>query len=338
MTATPMVRYAHASDGMHIAYTVTGAGPLFVRMPGVVVGLARRGCRLAAQFADEAERHFRMIEYDARGHGLSTRGITSFTLDDTMRDLEAVLAATHADNPILFATGQQAPAALRYAAEHPGATAAVVLFDPFPFGEHSANAPAAILLARSNFAAVLELTLAPDADGPGRELLESQAGMITPEDFIVMTSDHIHRDPRPWIDQVTAPILLIQTWAASHTPEERDRVAGQLPAARRVLLPGRRPYPYGENLLPAFAAIEEFLRESHSVAPASATHLTVREKEILVALASGNGNRTIAENLSLSEKTVARHVANIYQKLGVHNRAQATSLALGATGHDPLAW
>jgi DNA-binding NarL/FixJ family response regulator len=44
-------------------------------------------------------------------------------------------------------------------------------------------------------------------------------------------------------------------------------------------------------------------------------------------VATGATNRSIAEQLFLSEKTVARHVANIFLKLGVGTRAAATAYA-----------
>lgn len=51
--------------------------------------------------------------------------------------------------------------------------------------------------------------------------------------------------------------------------------------------------------------------------------LTRREKEILQLLAIGLSNQELAERLFIAEGTLKRHVANLYQKLGVHNRAQA---------------
>jgi DNA-binding CsgD family transcriptional regulator len=55
--------------------------------------------------------------------------------------------------------------------------------------------------------------------------------------------------------------------------------------------------------------------------------LTPRELEVLRLLASGRSNRAIAETLVLSEKTVARHVSNIFDKLDVSSRAAATAYA-----------
>jgi DNA-binding CsgD family transcriptional regulator len=61
--------------------------------------------------------------------------------------------------------------------------------------------------------------------------------------------------------------------------------------------------------------------------PGTAGPLTRRELEILQLVATGRGNRAIAGELYLSEKTVARHVSNIFLKLGLSSRAAATSYA-----------
>jgi len=55
--------------------------------------------------------------------------------------------------------------------------------------------------------------------------------------------------------------------------------------------------------------------------------LTGREVELLNLLATGKTNREIAEHLVISEKTVARHVSNIFNKIGVSSRAAATAYA-----------
>jgi ATP/maltotriose-dependent transcriptional regulator MalT len=56
--------------------------------------------------------------------------------------------------------------------------------------------------------------------------------------------------------------------------------------------------------------------------------LTVRETEVLRLVATGQSNRQIGQALGISEYTVARHVQNIFVKLGVSSRAAATAAAV----------
>lgn len=56
--------------------------------------------------------------------------------------------------------------------------------------------------------------------------------------------------------------------------------------------------------------------------------LTPREKEILRLMSQGLPNKTIASRLSISERTVTTHVANIYSKLHVNNRVSAIQEAM----------
>ena len=60
--------------------------------------------------------------------------------------------------------------------------------------------------------------------------------------------------------------------------------------------------------------------------PASA--LSAREREVLAVVAQGKTNRQIAAQLGISEHTVARHMSNIFTKLGVTTRTAASAFAL----------
>jgi DNA-binding NarL/FixJ family response regulator len=55
--------------------------------------------------------------------------------------------------------------------------------------------------------------------------------------------------------------------------------------------------------------------------------LTAREAEVLRLVAAGKSNRAIAEELVISEHTVARHLQNMFVKLGVSSRSGATAFA-----------
>jgi DNA-binding CsgD family transcriptional regulator len=75
---------------------------------------------------------------------------------------------------------------------------------------------------------------------------------------------------------------------------------------------------------PALAWVESLSRRASTKA---AGGLSARELQVLRLLAAGKTNRAIAAELFLSEKTVARHVNNLFTKLGVSSRAAATAYA-----------
>ena len=56
--------------------------------------------------------------------------------------------------------------------------------------------------------------------------------------------------------------------------------------------------------------------------------LSERETEIMVLAARGCSNNQIAQELHISEATVKRHLANVYQKIGVGSRSEAVRMAL----------
>jgi DNA-binding NarL/FixJ family response regulator len=75
--------------------------------------------------------------------------------------------------------------------------------------------------------------------------------------------------------------------------------------------------------------IERFLRQP-VLAPAGSKpldQLTTREREVLELIAHGLSNSEIAARLYLTEATVKTHVAHIYRKLGLRDRAQAVVYA-----------
>ena len=93
--------------------------------------------------------------------------------------------------------------------------------------------------------------------------------------------------------------------------EDRETARMHLEAARAVF----------ERLeaAPALAALERSSAQSGGAGAA----LSPREREVLALVAAGRSNREIAAKLAISEHTVARHVSNIFDKLGVGSRAAA---------------
>ncbi|WP_353815900.1 LuxR C-terminal-related transcriptional regulator [Agromyces sp. SYSU T00266] len=94
---------------------------------------------------------------------------------------------------------------------------------------------------------------------------------------------------------------------------DREAAELELEAARRAFA--------ALGAEPALSDVEDVLGERR------AARLTDREVEVLRLVSTGLTNRGIAERLSLSEKTVARHLSNIFGKLGLSSRSAATAYA-----------
>jgi DNA-binding CsgD family transcriptional regulator len=94
---------------------------------------------------------------------------------------------------------------------------------------------------------------------------------------------------------------------------DRDTAAFELEAARGIFA--------GLGAAPELARAEALLQ------PTAPHGLTAREQEVLRLVAGGKSNREIAAELVLSEHTVARHMQNIFAKLGVSSRTAASAFA-----------
>ena len=82
---------------------------------------------------------------------------------------------------------------------------------------------------------------------------------------------------------------------------------------------------------PALAQLDRLLteepRRAAGLAGTSGRAVTERELQVLRLVAAGHTNRSIAGEMAISEKTVERHLGNIFTKLGVSNRTSATAHA-----------
>jgi DNA-binding NarL/FixJ family response regulator len=82
--------------------------------------------------------------------------------------------------------------------------------------------------------------------------------------------------------------------------------------------------------VPVAAERDALVKRSKESGTATAVYpdgLSEREVDVLKLIAGGKSNREIAEQLFLSARTVERHIANIYGKIEVHSRTQATAYA-----------
>jgi DNA-binding NarL/FixJ family response regulator len=121
-------------------------------------------------------------------------------------------------------------------------------------------------------------------------------------------------------------------WQELDAPYEAARVRLLLAAAYRALGDGdaaMRELDEAEAVFGRLGAGPDAARAAAGLhgRPALPAGLTGREAEVLALVAAGRTNREIAETLVLSHKTVARHLSNIFAKIGVTSRTQAAAYA-----------
>jgi DNA-binding CsgD family transcriptional regulator len=124
-----------------------------------------------------------------------------------------------------------------------------------------------------------------------------------------------------------------QVWRELQAPHEAARVRLLIGLACRKLgdeeaatmeLDAARGVFAQLGATPNLARLEAL---AHRDAAAKAHGLTARELQVLRLLATGTTNHAIADELFVAEKTIDRHVSNIFTKLGVSSRAAATAYA-----------
>jgi DNA-binding CsgD family transcriptional regulator len=122
-------------------------------------------------------------------------------------------------------------------------------------------------------------------------------------------------------------------WRKLEAPYEEARVQVLIGAACRALgdqESAAMEWGAAASTFRRLGAVPDLAGLTQLTRPASAktvAGLTVREMEVLGLVAAGMTNRAIAEELVISEKTVARHVSNIFSKLGLSSRSAATAFA-----------
>jgi DNA-binding NarL/FixJ family response regulator len=137
-----------------------------------------------------------------------------------------------------------------------------------------------------------------------------------------------HTDVTHVLPELTVPTLVLHARGDRVAPDAGLALAADLPDARLVLLDSRNHVLLADE--PAWqvfrAEVEAFVAEDHPSTPV--TVLSDREREILLLAADGLDNAQIAERLTLSVRTVERHVQNAYLKLGLSGRtARAAAVA-----------
>jgi DNA-binding CsgD family transcriptional regulator/tetratricopeptide (TPR) repeat protein len=168
------------------------------------------------------------------------------------------------------------------------------------------------------------------AEGYGMELLNAMAqhargAVLLAEGDVRGAIDPLRRAQEVW-QRVGAPYLhariRVLVARAFQALGDEDGAALERDSAKKVFA--------DLGAAPDVAAIETISAPASARAAPSGTDahgLSTRELEVLRLVASGKTNKVIARELFVSEKTIDRHVSNIFGKLNVPSRAAATAWA-----------
>jgi DNA-binding CsgD family transcriptional regulator len=139
-----------------------------------------------------------------------------------------------------------------------------------------------------------------------------------------------HTDVTAAAAELAVPTLVLHVREDAVAPfEEGRRLAGLIPGAELVPIEGRNHILGPED--PAWsvfvAELRRFLATAATPRERVLERLSRRERDVLERVAAGEDNEHIAAGLTLSVRTVERHLSNIYLKLGVTGKAARAAAA-----------
>jgi pimeloyl-ACP methyl ester carboxylesterase/DNA-binding CsgD family transcriptional regulator len=329
----PTVQYVTTPDGVKLAYAVRGKGLPVIFLPFHFSSLE---FRWNMAWLGDVSQHACVAAYDGRGQGLSTRNLDrDFTVADFRRDLETVIEAVGFQKFVLAAYGGFGHVAVGYAVEYPERVHALVLICT---AESFAAYPwlPMLPLAEENWDLFLRLQLKNIPAHVLERVLSNFKSCTTPEDYGRMIRGFAASDISDALPALDLPVLMIhslrQHWLS---PDEGAKLAAKVRAAR-IFFPDDEGEIEPEPVQGAKTIIE-FLKglppidqgEAMGLDPYPTNgELSHRQSDVLCLIADGKTTREIAGALVLSERTVERHIADIYAKIGARNRAEATAFYL----------
>ncbi len=353
LQASQRVRFCRSADATRIAYAVHGDGP----------PLLLDACwlsHLEYDWQSPVWRHYlvelgrvaTVVRFDERGHGMSDRDVTDFTLDRRIEDLEAVADHAGLGRFALMAMAQGGPVALHYAHRHPERVTRLVCASTYAAAsQHVTDDDRALedafqAMIRAGwdrqdplFRRVFTSMMIPGATEEQMAWLDELHQRST--SARTAYESRVERgkaDATGVLPDLALPTLVI------HSREERMNdfahgrtLAATIPNARLVPLDSRNHILLqDEPAWPIFVReITAFLAEDRleTVGAVGIETLTQREREVLDGVAQGLDNQAVAAALNLSVRTIERHLQRIYGKLGLAGpsaRAGAVARVLGA--------
>jgi pimeloyl-ACP methyl ester carboxylesterase/DNA-binding CsgD family transcriptional regulator len=344
------IRFCQGRHGARIAYAIHGSGP-----PLVIVSCWLSHLQYDWQspvwrhFLEDLGRIATLVRYDERGFGLSDWTVSDFSLEARLADLEAIIEASGLQRFALMGMSGGSPIALAYAAQHPDRVTRLIVYGGRANGrlgddpDRVAREEAYRALIRAGWAQpegtfrrVFTSTFIPGASEPQMSWMDDLQRMSTSRDNAV--NSRIARqqiDVTDLLPAIRAPALVLHARGDHAVPFDGAlQLSTSIPDARLVPLESQNHILLGDE--PAWhvflAEVSGFMEldRSHPVSGAALLSgaeragLSPREREILRLAAGGLGNVEIAQKLTISARTVERHLSNAYLKLGLSGRAART--------------
>jgi pimeloyl-ACP methyl ester carboxylesterase/DNA-binding CsgD family transcriptional regulator len=351
----PRIRYAPTADGVSIAFWTLGEGAPLVYMAGGPWGHVELWdipqCR---RWYERLAQERMLVRYDVRGTGWSERDIADHSLDALVADVEAVVDRLGLDRFAMFGAFDAGPVAIAYAARHPERVSHLILWCSWARTSdiRSPRIRAWLGLIDQDWELMTDtcahLALGWLAGEVGRHAAQRLRERVSPEAARAALEAMGTFDVTQLLPRLKVPTLVLHRNDIPWLPVSIARsLASRIPDVRLSILEGESTAPYLGDTEAAASAIDEFLgeleegrteqreadalpskRDGSGPTRGYPHGLTAREVEVLRHLAGGRTNDEIAEELFVSVRTVERHVANIYAKIGARGRANATAYAL----------
>lgn len=346
------VRFCRAADGVRIAYAVHGDGPPIL-ITKMWIGHLQYDHEdpMLGHLLEALGRTATVVRYDERGYGLSDWDAEDLSLEARVGDLEAVADAAGLQRYALLGMGQGGQVVISHAARRPERVTRMILSGTYAgvTNEYRPRFEAyfetLVQLVRfgwtlpdSRFRRVFSESLLPGGTEAQKRWVDDIQPRCTSRDTAIRGAlARRDLDVTDRLAEVEAPTLVLHTRGNRMAPFEQGRlIASTIPDARLVLLESDNCFPLATE--PAWTRWHEevtrFLASDRSSTTPRASRtelveeLTAREVELLHLVAEGLTNDEIAERLTLSARTVERHLSNIYRKLGVSGRsARAAAVA-----------
>lgn len=341
-TLAQSIRFCRSSDGVRLAYAVTGHGPVLVKAATWLNHLEHDwNSPVWGWLLRSLASRFTLVRYDERGCGLSDREVDDLGFERWVADLEAVVDAAGVRRFALLGISQGAAIGVAYSSRHPERVSHLVMHGGYARGRmvravterDREEAETMIKLAELGwgkgdpaFRQFFTSQFIPDATRAQHDAFNEQQRLSTsPANAARLMREFGLIDVRAALAGVSCPTLVTHSRGEGRVPFDEGRLlAGGIDGAELLPIDSRNHLLLdGEPAATLWQeAVLGFLGADHSARHAIEA-LTPRQRELLEWLAQGRDNAQIAALMALSEKTVRNQVSAVLTRLDLETRAQA---------------